>query len=81
MVFVCLLLYFFLRKIAEDGCSLSRWCISTVCDSENLLSIGESFLKWNRDRIVVRIPSLTVAKESRAHKWRNYTIYELLFSF
>ena len=29
--------------------------ISTVCDSENLLSIGESFLKWNRDRIVVRI--------------------------
>ena len=27
------------------------------------------------------IPSLTVAKESRAHKRRNYTIYELLFSF
>ena len=27
------------------------------------------------------IPSLTVAKESRAHKRRNYAIYELLFSF
>jgi len=27
------------------------------------------------------VPSLTVAKESRAHKRRNYTIYELLFSF
>ena len=26
-------------------------------------------------------PSLTVAKESRAHKRRNYAIYELLFSF
>ena len=26
------------------------------------------------------IPSLTVAKESRAHKRRNYAIYELLFS-
>ena len=45
---------FFLRKIAEDGCSLSRWCISTVCDSENLLSIGESYPEWNRVRIVVR---------------------------
>jgi len=29
--------------------------ISTVCDSENLLSIGESFLKWNRDRMMDRI--------------------------
>ena len=29
----------------------------------------------------VTIPSLTVAKESRAHKRRNYAIYELLFSF
>ena len=29
----------------------------------------------------VKLPSLTVAKESRAHKWRNYAIYELLFSF
>ena len=28
-----------------------------------------------------KIPSLTVAKESRAHKRRNYAIYELLFSF
>ena len=28
----------------------------------------------------VKIPSLTVAKESRAHKRRNYAIYELLFS-
>ena len=26
-------------------------------------------------------PSLTVAKESRAHKRRNYAIYELLLSF
>ena len=29
----------------------------------------------------VIFPSLTVAKESRAHKRRNYAIYELLFSF
>jgi len=29
----------------------------------------------------IKIPSLTVAKESRAHKRRNYAIYELLFSF
>lgn len=29
--------------------------ISTVCDSENLLSIGESFLKWNRDKMMDRI--------------------------
>ena len=30
---------------------------------------------------LLTIPSLTVAKESRAHKRRNYAIYELLLSF
>ena len=34
-----------------------------------------------KKKIAVTIPSLTVAKESRAHKRRNYAIYELLFSF
>ena len=30
---------------------------------------------------LVILPPLTVAKESRARKRRNYAIYELLFSF
>ena len=41
-------------------------------------------VKSSQERKVLakkKIPSLTVAKESRAHKRRNYAIYELLFSF
>jgi len=40
MVFVCLLLYFFVEKDSSD--MLSRTGAS-VCDSENLLFIGESY--------------------------------------
>ena len=39
-----------------------------------------TFTTW-RYRAFLVFPSLTVVKESRAHKRRNYVIYGLLFSF
>ena len=44
------------------------------------LGNGDRFIYTYSD-IESILPSLTVAKESRAHKRRNYAIYELLFSF
>ena len=43
---------FLLKKDSSDMLSRAG---DSVCDSENLLFIGESFLKWNRDRMMDRI--------------------------
>ena len=51
MVFACILLYFFVEK---DSSNMLFRAGASVCDSENLLSIGESYPEWKRVRIVVR---------------------------
>ena len=45
----------------------------------NISKKGKSFDYLPESYVI--FPSLTVAKESRAHKRRNYAIYELLLSF
>ena len=50
----------------------------TLKKGEKFSKLPESYVIFITDKDV--FPSLTVAKESRAHKRRNYAIYGLLFS-